>query len=107
MVCRRFFRVLPHRLHVDFEVLERAGPGFHRVPGDARIPVQFVDGEVAMLNGWQDSGEHGILHMRVRPEFQPVETHRHAPGYLAAESCGKKIRQLQPAIVNSIVAAAG
>src|SRR5260370_10955759 len=102
MMFRQLFGSIAHRLCGDFEVLEEAAPGFHRVCSDPPIPVKFVDREVAMLDGRQDRGESHILHMSVRPELQPVETHRHAPGYPAAESPGKKIRDLKAAVVDSI-----
>ena len=87
-------------------MLEGAAPGFHRVRGHPCVPVQFVDREVAMLDSRQNSRKPHILHMSIRPELQPVETHRHAPGYPPAESAGKKIRHLEPTVVDLIAAAA-
>src|SRR5712692_2817735 len=107
MVLRRLVWTLPHGVRGDFEVLERTTPGFHRVRSDPCVPVQLVDGEVAMLDRRQYRREPHVLHMGVRPELQPVETHRHAPGYHAAESPGKKIRNLEATVVDSIAAAAG
>src|SRR5229473_203873 len=50
MLSRWLFWRFPHRIHRDFEVFEGAAPGFHRVRGHARVPVQLVDGEAAMLD---------------------------------------------------------
>src|SRR6266436_9344980 len=107
MAFRQLFGSLPHGIRSDFEVLEGAAPRFNRICRDPRVPVQLVDGEVSMLDRWQNSRELRILHVGVGPEFQPVEPHRHTPGYPATESLGKKIRNLEPAVVDSIAATAG
>ena len=87
-------------------MLEGPAPGFNRVCSHPCIPMQFVNREVAMFDRRQDRGEPRILHMGVRPELQPVETHRHSPGHPPAESAGKKIRHLQAMVVDSIAAMA-
>ena len=69
MVFRQLFGSLPHALREDLEVPERAAPGFHRVCRDPSVPVQFVDREVAMLDGGQDPCEPNILHMSVGPKL--------------------------------------
>ena len=69
MVFRQLFGSLPHALRGDLEVPERAAPGFNRVCSDPSIPVQFVDREVAMLDGGQHRCEPNILHMSVRLEL--------------------------------------
>src|SRR5258708_5176396 len=68
--------------------------------------MQFVNWKVAMFDRRQDRGKPRILHMGVRPELQPIETHRHAPGYSPAECAGKKIRHLEATVVDSIAAPA-
>src|SRR6266849_8437531 len=45
--------------------------------------------------------------MGLRAELQLVESHRHSSGYPSAESPGKKIRNLEAVVVDSIAAAAG
>src|SRR6266849_5559088 len=107
MVFRRLIWSLPHGVRGDFEVPEGPAPRFNCVCSDPRVPVQLVDGEVAMLDRRQYPCEPHILHMGVRAELHPVETHRHSSGYPAAESPGKKIRNLKAMVVNSIAAAAG
>ncbi len=107
MARRQFFRFLPHGIHRNFEVFETASPGFHRVCGHPRVPVQLVDREVSVFDRRQDSRQLYILHMRVGPEFQAVESQRHAPSYAPAKRARIKIRHLQAAIVDSIAALAG
>src|SRR6266404_6488779 len=107
MVFRQLFGSLPHGIRSDFEVLEGAAPRFYCVCSDLRVPVQLVDGEVSMLDRWQNSCELHVLHVGVGPEFQPVESHRHTAGYPAPESRGKKIRNFETTVVDSIAAAAG
>jgi len=101
MVRRRLFGSLPHGIRGDFKVFEWATPRFHRICGDPRVPVQLVDGEVSVLDRWQDRRK---LHVCTwcQPEFQPVESHRHAPGYSASESLGKKIWNFETTVVDSI-----
>jgi len=60
-----------------------------------------------MLDRRQYSRKSHVLHVGVRPELQPVETHRHAPRYLPAKSAGEEIWNLEAAVVDSIAAAAG
>ena len=104
---RHLFRSLPHGIRGDLEVLEGTAPRFHRVCSDPRVPVQLVDGEVSMLDRWQNRRKLHILHMGGGPEFQPVESHRHTSGYPAPESTSKKIRNFEATVVDSIAATAG
>src|SRR5258708_31211146 len=102
MPFRQLFGSLPHGIRGDFEVLEGAAPGFHCVCNDSRVPVQLVDGEVSMLDRWQNPRELHILHMRDSPEFQTVESHGHSPGHPAVESSPKKVRNSEPALADLI-----
>src|SRR5258708_33685741 len=107
MAFRQLLGSVPHGIRSDFEVFEGAAPRFNRICRDPRVPVQLVDGEVSMLDRWQNSRELHVLHVGVGPEFQPVESHCHTASYPAPESLGKKIRNLETTVVDSIAAAAG
>src|SRR4029077_13475102 len=107
MMARGLFRCVPHRLYCNFKMPERAAPGFNRVRCDPGIPVQFVDREAAVLDGWQNSPQAHVLNMRISAELQAVETHLDSPGYAAAECSGEKVRHFQPYVVNAVASAAG
>src|SRR5467141_609223 len=107
MAGRGLPRRIPNGLYGNLKMLERAAPGLDGVRRDQRIPVQFVDRRAAVLDGRQNSGQLGVLDMRVRAELQAVEAHGDSPGYAAAKRSGEKIRHFQAGVVDPVASAAG
>src|SRR5262249_32600590 len=54
MALCELHRVVLGGLSGDFEMPEVAGPCLHGIRRDARIPVQFVNGEIAVFDAGQD-----------------------------------------------------
>ena len=107
MVWRRLFWILPNGIYGNLEVPERAAPGFHSVRRHPCVPVQFVNGEVAMFDRRQDPRQPHVLHMGDCSELRPVETHCYSPGYFPAGNPGIKIRDLKAAVVDLVASGAG
>ena len=98
---------IPYAFRGDFEVLKRAGPGFHRIGGNPGVPVQFVHREISVFDRETDGRQLHVCHVGLGPELPSLPLQVHAARYGASERASKEIRNLETSVIHTIGAAAG
>src|SRR4029077_9839383 len=92
----------PTGLTGNRKMVEGAFPGFYRVRGHHRIPVQAIDWKTAMIDGGKKLRDTNALHAGLRAEIQTRKGHRDAPFHAAAKCEGSEIADVHSVFVKPI-----
>src|SRR5580692_6362634 len=76
MVRHQVFGFVPMHRAGNIEIAEIGAPGFYRVAGNHRVPVQRVDRKSRMVNCRRYLRETQILYLGIGTKYQAVVAHR-------------------------------
>src|ERR1700686_2729294 len=90
----------------NLEVFERAFPCFDGVSGKDGIPIEAVDGETAMIDGWQELRDVDAVDVSLRAEINAGELHGNATLDAAAKNQCGEVGNVEAVFVEAIAAGA-